>query len=443
MSKVVLPFADADGDGDYAALSADNPLFVSLGTAADNNANFDLFARARVCNPETLFDGHFGATENQHRWKGQTSGSGATSAVDNTDNVWRLTTSAATVGAAVVQSRRYVTYQPAKTMLIIISFCLLPTGTGTGTLARAGYFDSSNGIFVESAAAAGNAKRIVIRRRGVDTAVAQSDWNYDKMDGTGVSGVTLDFTKQQIMFIQFKWLGSGNVYLGFVVENRPLPAHIFRHTNVFDVKPYWANASLPIRAELSNNGSDSARSLNVICCSAVSEGGYNPRGVVFSQPRSILCTDVDSGIDTAILALRLRSDASRAFSVNIKSLSTIVTSASANIYFSVWKIQSPTAGSLLTSGTWTDVSPYSAMQYNEYGSSGLQNPLTAGGFSSDGAVRIATIFGSTGNSSIDSNVQVLLNKDINGVSDYCLVTATALNSNNEAVSVALGWQELS
>ena len=47
--------------------------------------------------------------------------------------------------------------------------------------------------------------RVVIRDDGsgsvVDSVVSQANWNVDKLDGTGASGITIDTTKDNIYFI--------------------------------------------------------------------------------------------------------------------------------------------------------------------------------------------------------------------------------------------------
>jgi hypothetical protein len=53
---------------------------------------------------------------------------------------------------------------------------------------------------------------------GTETRVAQEDWNIDKLDGTGVSGITLDITKAQILWMDIEWLGLGTVRIGFVID---------------------------------------------------------------------------------------------------------------------------------------------------------------------------------------------------------------------------------
>ena len=60
-----------------------------------------------------------------------------------------------------------------------------------------------------------------------DTWTYQSDWNIDKLDGTGVSGITLDKSKLNIFQIQFRWLGAGEIR--FAIENPNNGDLIFFH----------------------------------------------------------------------------------------------------------------------------------------------------------------------------------------------------------------------
>ena len=66
-----------------------------------------------------------------------------------------------------------------------------------------------------------------------ETWVAQADWNGDKMDGTGVSGMTLDPTKGNVYKIQFQYLGYGAQE--FFIEDQLTGylqlVHTFKYTN--------------------------------------------------------------------------------------------------------------------------------------------------------------------------------------------------------------------
>ena len=49
----------------------------------------------------------------------------------------------------------------------------------------------------------------------VDIRIPQSQWNIDRMDGTGASGMALDLTKMQMFYIDYSWYGAGAIRFGF------------------------------------------------------------------------------------------------------------------------------------------------------------------------------------------------------------------------------------
>ena len=85
------------------------------------------------------------------------------------------------------------------------------------------FFAASNGpkngtySFTSTSAAAGTFVQQQAGVADVNDWVYQEDFNVDKLDGTGTSGVTIDFTKLNIFQINFRWLGAGE--LRFAIEN--------------------------------------------------------------------------------------------------------------------------------------------------------------------------------------------------------------------------------
>jgi len=70
-----------------------------------------------------------------------------------------------------------------------------------------------------SAGTTGSAASIAVTKAGaasVDTFISQSSWNGDKLDGTGASGVTADWTKGNVFQIGIQYLGFGTI--SFSVE---------------------------------------------------------------------------------------------------------------------------------------------------------------------------------------------------------------------------------
>lgn len=142
---------------------------------------------------------------------------------------------------------------------------------------RWGVFDVNNGMFFELN---GTTARVVVRSKAtgsiVDTAVAQSAWNIDKMDGTGVSGLTLDFAKQNIYVIDYQWLGSGRVRYGVEIGGVLYYVHEALHANILE-RIYSQYGTYPVRCEIV--GSGAAGSMYFTCCSITSEGGDEADGI--------------------------------------------------------------------------------------------------------------------------------------------------------------------
>jgi hypothetical protein len=114
---------------------------------------------------------------------------------------------------------------------------------------------------------------------GTETRVAQEDWNVDKLDGTGVSGITLDISKAQILWMDIEWLGLGTVRMGFVI-NGIIYSLPFIPPRKLIQSTYITTASLPLRYEIANTGiTTSSSTLKQVCSTVISEGGYELRGL--------------------------------------------------------------------------------------------------------------------------------------------------------------------
>lgn len=59
------------------------------------------------------------------------------------------------------------------------------------------------------------------------TTVIRSSWA-DKLDGTGPSGITIDFTKPQIFFVRAETGRNGEITFGFVIEGEEISFYSFR-----------------------------------------------------------------------------------------------------------------------------------------------------------------------------------------------------------------------
>ena len=247
------------------------------------NSNNDAFGRVRVSTPATLFDSTMRYGDNTLIWEQVLAGSASVTSNTTTSALDMHITSAS--GDQVVrQSHRYCHYQPGKSIMVIMSFVM--GAIKANTRQRVGYFDASNGIFLQQD---GTTRSLVLRTSTSGSvsdanAIPQASWNLDKLDGTGSSGYTLDTTKTQIFVVDFQWLGVGRVRCGFDIDGDIYWCHQFLNANTTFTTVYMQTATLPVRFELTATGTvGSTTTMSQICSTVMTEPGLElDRGVQYS-----------------------------------------------------------------------------------------------------------------------------------------------------------------
>ena len=92
----------------------------------------------------------------------------------------------------------------------------------------------------------------------VDFKVPQSQWNIDKMDGTGPSGVNLNLSRMQMFYVDYSWYGAGAIRFGFKDQNgEVIYCHRMTHANV-KTEAYMRSGNMPARYE---SASDAPKTL--------------------------------------------------------------------------------------------------------------------------------------------------------------------------------------
>jgi len=237
---------------------------------------YDSFGRQRVSEPLTLFDSSHRYADN-NLWATATSTGG--SAVFNADQgLVDLNVTAASGSQVIRETNKVFAYQPGKSLLVLNTFVM--SAAKVGLTQRIGYYGDDNGFYLEQEDnSVAFIERSVVTGSLVETPVLQANWNGDKLDGTGASGLTLDLTKAQILWMDLEWLGVGSVRVGFVINGQFIVCHTFNHANII-ASTYITTASLPLRYEIFNTAETSgASTLKQICSSVISEGGYELRGI--------------------------------------------------------------------------------------------------------------------------------------------------------------------
>lgn len=86
-----------------------------------------------------------------------------------------------------------------------------------------------------------------------DFIVYQSNFNKDKMDGTGPSGYVIDKSKMQMVAIQYTWYGAGFIDWGMrTTDGQMIWAHRTKNNNVNN-EAYMRSGNLPARYKTANN----------------------------------------------------------------------------------------------------------------------------------------------------------------------------------------------
>jgi len=87
----------------------------------------------------------------------------------------------------------------------------------------------------------------------VETRVASTNFNIDRLDGTGPSNYTIDTNKIQMVYIDYTWYGAGFIRWGIRAKDGDIMyCHKMQHNNT-EVQAYLRSGNLPGRFEVANN----------------------------------------------------------------------------------------------------------------------------------------------------------------------------------------------
>jgi hypothetical protein len=187
------------------------------------------------------------------------------------------------------QSRPYHRYQPGKTMYMASNVNF--GSSVTGQTQRVGIFDDSNGIFFMQTGTAGllntGAMYAVIRSDSgglpADQIIPADQWNGNKN-----IIASIDWTKVQMIWMEYAWYGAGALRWGVTINGEPWVLHQVGVANavvngVKQVQPWSRTGNLPVRYEQRDNGSPVGSLMTHYGVSVLIEGGIDKqRGFTYS-----------------------------------------------------------------------------------------------------------------------------------------------------------------
>ena len=389
----------------------------------------DAFGRLRVSNPLTLFDSSHRYRDNG-LWATATA-SGGTAVFSANEGLVNLNVTAATGSEVIRETYKVFSYQPGKSLLVFNTFVMAPAQVNLRQ--RVGYFGVDNGIYIQlKDSTVSFVERSLVTGIVTESIVNQSAWNVDKCDGTGPSGITLDITKAQILFMDIEWLGEGTVRVGFVIDGIFILCHRFNHANLI-TSTYITTASLPLRYEITNEGNTALPStLKQVCSTVISEGGYELRGAQQSVGTSIMAPANLAVAGTYYPVVSIKLNTSYLDAVVILTALSIMGVAT-GIYN--WKV---IASGTTTGGLWVSAGPDSAVEYNLSGTSFAGGRTLASGFltsSTQSSVNLDILK--------EALFSFQLERDTFTNTPYELTLVIAASTNTEVVYASMDWEEVS
>jgi hypothetical protein len=251
--------------------------------------------RLKISAAENIYDADFEYGTQPLRWENFLSGSATVTALPGLGGVQMTVAAAGDV--AVRQSRPYHRYQPGKTMYVASNANF--GGAADGQTQRVGIFDDGNGIFFEQAGStATNPYGMFVVARSdsqgtaggmpVDYRVGADQWNGDKQIIS-----TLDWTRVQMIWMDYAWYGAGVLRWGVLISGEPIILHQIGVGNTTLITgsgqqlPWSRTGNLPVRYEMRNTTSTLTTNFRHFGVSVLIDGGVDQqRGFTYSYGMS-------------------------------------------------------------------------------------------------------------------------------------------------------------
>jgi len=431
----------ANKNGEVVTLDNPFPVTGTMGISTSSTVSVtlpststDAFGRQRTSSPLTLFDSSHRYRDN-NLWSGLVVGTGSTVGFVTAQGLVNIGIGT-TAGCSVIrETTKVFSYQPGKSLQVLNTFIMNPAKANLRQ--RVGYFGADNGMYLEL-----DGDTLYFAERslstGITTQISQHNWNIDTMLGVGhlnPSGVTLDISKAQILWMDIEWLGVGTVRLGFVVDGKFIHCHSFHHANLI-TSTYITTASLPLRYEISNTGiTTSSSTLKQVCSSVISEGGYELRGIQQAVGTPVQ-TPVDlttAGTYYTVVSIRLKATPNRLDAIVIMTALSVLGITNNATYN--WQVR---ASGTSSGATWTDAGVDSAVEYKIGGGTYTGGRILASGYA----------YGSNqGSTSIDILKEALfkfqLERDGLTRIPYELSIVCAADANGADIHASMDWEEIS
>ncbi|WP_125154784.1 hypothetical protein [Clostridium rectalis] len=334
------------------------------------------------------------------------------------DSMAILSTTTSSNGSAKIETRKVLRYSPG--LGALARFTAVFTEGVLNSQQIIGLGDDTDGFYFGYNGTSFSILRI---QNGTLDWISKTNWNIDKMDGSGPSQMTLDPTKGNVYSIEYQWLGFGVIsfYITSTITGQPILVHRIQYPNTATV-PSVYNPSFPLVAKVLNSGNTSNIVLKTPSAMAFCEGDGYSQAIVTknSIPSSV---SLNSPTNRNVLTLLNTSTFAGKVNRTRIQLDFISTSSSGNRAVTFKLIRNATFGTTLT---YTPInSNTSVIQYST-----TQTSATSG-------IQIFTFETPT-----NSGTQLLLNSLNIILAPGETLTLQATSSNDVQLDCSISWNEL-
>jgi hypothetical protein len=282
--------------------AAENPL--TLDESTRDNLN-----RLKVSVHQNIYEADFEYGVQSLRWEAFLNGSATITHLPILGGV-RLSLTAAVGDVAIRQSRPYHRYQPGKTMFMASA---VQFGAAvTGQVQRVGFFDDGNGVFFEQGDPTTlnpSGMGVVVRTDASGTVTNNRVTSENWACSDSVRG-SLDWTRIQMVWIEYAWYGAGALRWGVFIEGEPIVLHKIAYGNRAGQTTPWARTgNLPVRYEQRNVTASTAADMTHWGVSVMVEGRIDDqRGFTYSYGMAAATPlrTVTAGTRFPVLSVRAR-----------------------------------------------------------------------------------------------------------------------------------------
>lgn len=326
---------------------------------ASKNLNQDL----RVTEKSLIFESSHQFSKETLTWDESLAGA-ATSTHNAVNGRVQMAVTAAAGDQVIRQSYRFVEgfIGRSKRIYMAVDF----DGDEAGIRKRAGQFWSNDGFFLELY---NGVMSIVFRNNAVDVPTAQSDWNIDKFDGKGPSGLTIDWTDQYVLVLEQSWVCSNYIRFGLLVEG----VLYYFHKGFFG---HNTGLHLPLRVELTNVAGGTAGSMSISASKVDIDGKEDQLASIRVSDSGVAALSLNT-TESIISAIRIRPG-SIGSSIKPLRVEILPNSGVSDSYYRIL------ANANIVGGSWSDIGEI-AQRLDSYTSFNGGTPIKSGHINLQGA----------------------------------------------------------